>query len=96
MLGYHFKTIEDTTALTKAYADDLTLISHNVSDNQVLCDLTHTWLCWSITMKAKPSKCVSMAMKMFFRNIKNEKFTPIENSTYSLFDPQLRISGQPI
>ena len=37
-----------------------------------------------------------MAMKMFFQNIKNEKFTPIENSTYSLFDPQLRISGQPI
>ena len=95
-LGYHFKTIEDTTALTKAYADDLTLISHNVSDNQTLCNLTHTWLDWSVTMKAKPSKCVSMAMKMFFKSIKHEKYTPIESSMYSLFDPQLSIAGQPI
>ena len=37
-----------------------------------------------------------MAMKMFFKSIKHEKYTPIESSTYSLFDPQLSIAGQPI
>ena len=48
-LGYHFKTVEDTTAVASAYADNRTLISHNVSDNQTLCNLTHNLSligCW--------------------------------------------------
>ena len=94
-LGYTFKALPEITMHTKAYADDLTLLSKNAVDNQFLCDQTNLWLQWTITMNAKPSKCVSLGLKMF-QGSKNERFTPLFQTVYSPFDPLLSINGQPI
>ena len=94
-LGYTFKALPEITMHTKAYADDLTLLSKNAVDNQFLCDQTYLWLQWTITMITKPSKCVSLGLKMF-QGFKNERFTPISKTVNSPFDPQLSINGQPI
>ena len=80
----------------KAYADDLTLITRNTVDNQLSIDRTNNWLVWTVTMKAKPAKCVSLGMKKFTSYIKNETFNPILDRTYSPFDPCLSFNGHPI
>lgn len=95
-LGYNYKAVPEVTAHTKAYADDLSLVTRNAADNQISCDRTHYWLMWTVTMKAKPSKCVSMGMKKFVSSIKNEAFTPLFDRTYSPFNPCLSINGHPI
>ena len=68
--------------MAKAYADDLTLIANNISDCQLLCNQTNNWLLWTVTMMAKPAKCVSMAMKRFEKHI---KFQNGKLQTYSKF-----------
>ena len=55
--------------LSEAYADDLTLITHNDVDMQTAVDLTTRWLKWTETMKAKPSKCISLGFKLFDKKI---------------------------
>ena len=47
-------------------------------------------------MKAKPSKCISLGFKMFFKHIKSEKYTPVHETIFSPFDPCLTIDNQPI
>ena len=64
-LGDTFKSLPEITMHTKAYADDLSLLSKNAVDDQLLCDQTNLWLQWTITMNAKPSKCVSLGLKMY-------------------------------
>jgi Reverse transcriptase (RNA-dependent DNA polymerase) len=93
-LGYVFKSTPSVSTFIKAYADDLTLITRNTQDMQKSVDLTNTWLTWTQTMKAKPSKCISIGFKMFDKRIKNEKFTPLSSTIYSPFDPCLVINGQ--
>ena len=95
-LGYTFKAAPNITSLVKAYADDLTLITHNVSDNQKAINKTQLWLEWSKTMFAKPNKCISLAFKMFQKTIKNEIYHPISDVLYSAFDPCLQIDNKPI
>ena len=95
-LGYVFKSTPSVSAFTKAYADDLTLITRNTTDMQSSVDSTNAWLKWTQTMKAKPSKCIALGMKMFEKKIKNEKYTPIADTVYSPFDPGLVIDGLPM
>ena len=95
-LGYTFKAAPDITINTKAYADDLTLTAKNATDNQYICDKTNAWLEWSVTMKAKPNKCVTLGFRKFHKNIKTEYFKPVADTIYSPFDPGLKISGQPM
>ena len=64
-LGYVFKSTPSVSTFNKAYADDLTLITRNSQDMQISIDHTNTWLHWSQTMKAKPSKCVALGFKLF-------------------------------
>ena len=79
-LGYIFKSTPTVTAFTKAYADDLTLLNRNSVDAQHTLNLINMWLQWSKTMKAKPSKCITVGFKVFDKKIKNEKFVPISDS----------------
>jgi len=97
-LGYTFKAAPDITINTKAYADDLTLTAKNATDNQYICDKTNAWLEWSVTMKAKPNKCVTLGfmIRKFHKNIKMEYFKPVTDTIYSPFDPGLKINGQPM
>ena len=75
--GYQFKLTKEVQRLDFAFADDLTLTTSSVSDNQRACDRVQKWLDWSGCMKAKPSKCVSFGMKQFSDRIKLEKFKPV-------------------
>ena len=95
-LGYKFKMAQAIKLLAEAYADDLALIAKCAEKNQRLCDITDEWLAWTKTMNAKPIKCVTMAMKQFDKRIKNENFEPLEPLSYSVFDPKITISGEPI
>ena len=49
----------------KPYADDLTLIARNPEDYKNLVNVVNDFLRWTRSMKAKPSKCRSHAMKRF-------------------------------
>ena len=95
-LGYTFKSAPQVTSLVKAYADDLTLVTRNVQDNQIAIDKTHFWLSWTKTMSAKSSKCVCLAFKMFHKATSRELYKPISDTMYSAFDPCLVIDNQPI
>ena len=93
--GFLLKQV-NVRALADAYADDLALVTKDTKGNQVCCDETVKWLDWTETMKAKPSKCISFAMKRF-NNYKNELFEQVrQDVTYSPFDPKLTIAGQPM
>ena len=95
-LGYIFKSTPSVSTLAKAYADDLTLSTRNTDDMQLLVDLTVTWLKWTDTMRAKPTKCVSLGCKLFDKRTKNERFTPLQQTVYSPFDPRIVVDGQPM
>lgn len=94
--GYHFKQV-NMKAIAEAYADDLALEARNTKGCQVLCTATQKWLEWTETMRAKPQKSVTFAMKQFDRRIRSEAFRPIhEGLSYSPFDPELIIAGEPM
>lgn len=93
-LGYCFKSTPSVSTHKKAYADDLTLLTRNTINMQSSVNQTSIWLKWSQTMRAKPSKSISVGFKMFEKKIKNEKFTPLLDSVYSPFDPHISIDGQ--
>lgn len=94
-LGYSHKVV-DVTSLQKAYADDLSLITTNSQDNQLVCDETNKWLHWTVTMAAKPKKCVSLGFRQFDPRSEASSFTPYSATKYTAFDPQLTIDGHPI
>ena len=91
--GYKFK-VALVQRLARAYADDLNLTAHNVPDCQHAVNQCALWLLWTVTMKAKPKKCISMAMKKFDPRTQIEKFRPVyDDKVYSPFDPGLLIDG---
>ena len=65
--GYQFSKAP-VKLLTTGYADDLgmaTRATHSGSasaNNQRVTDSLNVWLSWSRTMKAKPKKCIAMAL----------------------------------
>ena len=66
--GYQFKRAP-VKVLTTGYADDLGCATRSTAgftasaNNQRVVDLLNVWLTWSKTMKAKPKKCVAMALE---------------------------------
>lgn len=90
-LGYQLKNTK-IKQVQKAYADDLTLIAKSDSGSEELLRLVETFLIWTRTMRAKPSKCRSLAMKK----------TQLENAQgkitrpYLPYDPKLKIDGKEI
>ena len=91
--GYKFK-VALVQRLARAYADDLNATAHNVPDCQYAVNQCDLWLNWTVTMKAKPKKCISMAMKQFDPRTQVEKFKPVyDDKIYSPFDPGLSIAG---
>ena len=96
-LGYQFKELP-LCSLQKAYADDLTLSTSSPAANQKACDRTIIFLQWTVTMKAKPSKCVSFGLRRFDTRSKNQRLTyvPYSETKYSAFDPLIEIDGSKI
>ena len=102
-LGYTYKLAkfnsQHITKLDMAYADDLALLTRTPDGNQKACDRVVEWLDWTVSMKAKPRKCVSMGMRQFDRRIKCHTLDPAkgyEGLTYAPFDPKLTIAGKAI
>lgn len=81
-LGYKPSFSTDFSS-NRAFADDLTLMSSRRDKIKEQIEVMEEFLRWSRTMKAKPSKCVSIGMKVI-------------NGTYTAFDPEIYIDGQMI
>ena len=88
-VGYVVK-LAGVRRLTRAYADDLSLTSVDTASNQAGLNRTVHWLEWTVTMRAKPRKCISLGFRKFDAKIKTEKFTPVHDAIYSPFDPASR------
>ena len=88
-LGYQVKNIE-ILQLQKAHADDLTLVAKNEPGCKELLHLVETFLNWTRTMKAKPSKCRSLAM----RRIQLVNTQGKTTRSYVPYDPKLKIGGK--
>ena len=82
--GYAFKLCRGVRRLARAYADDISFITHNARNNQKACDKTIVWLLWTVIMAAKPRKCVSLAMKQS-TNVQNVKSLFLCSSKSILF-----------
>ena len=94
-LAYKSKLL-DSAALSKAYADDLALITSSSKGNQTACDYVNKWLSWTVTMAAKPKKCVSFGLRKFDPRTESSCFVPLTDKVYTAFDPLLVIDNQPI
>jgi hypothetical protein len=70
-LGYCFKSTPSVSTHKKAYADDLTLLTRNTINMQSSVNQTSIWLKWSQTMRAKPSKSISVGFKMFEKKMRS-------------------------
>lgn len=78
----------------KAYADDLQLATNTTEGHQMVLDKTDVWLLWSRTMAAKPVKCICMGLRQFRKSAPPSKFVKVNDTIYSVYDPQLTISGK--
>jgi len=92
-LGYSLKGVSLSSKLVKAYADDLTLLTMTAKGNQLALNRVETWLNWTVTMKAKPKKCVCVGYRVFGPKDKSQ-FVPVMETSYSAFDPKLMIAGE--
>ena len=81
--------------MCKAYADDLTIITGRVKNNQIILNRIGAWLSWTRTMKAKPTKCKTLATSKIAKE-KRLIMEPHTKNVYTTFDPQLLIDSQPI
>lgn len=90
-LGYKIKD-SDIQVSHICYADDLTIITRTPNDNQELIDILDEFLSWTNCMKAKPTKCKTLAFRVF----PSTKYIPLTESSYSAYDPGLTVSGESI
>lgn len=90
-LGY---TLKDSNIQVShiCYADDLTIITRTPGDNQKLIDILDEFLNWTACMKAKPTKCKSLAFRVF----PSTKYAPLTESSYSTYDPLLTVNNENI
>ena len=93
-IGYAFKNAQ-ITVVNPSFADDITLAASDATDCQQSINTMQEIVTWTKTMAFKPSKCRSWAGR-FFRNGEKTKFTKLQNSTYSFYDPLLTVNGDAI
>ena len=62
--AYSISSIDESSLLTSAYADDLQLGTRILEENQALLNNTDRFLKWTETMEARPNKCWPVAMKI--------------------------------
>ena len=93
-IGYAFKNAQ-ITVVNPSFADDITLAASDATDCQQSINTMQEIVTWTKTMAFKPSKCRSWAGR-FFRNGEKTKFSKLQNSTYSFYDPLLTVNGDAI
>ena len=79
-LGYVPSFASDATS-NRAFADDLTLLSCRLEKMKEQLKMLEEFLEWTRMMRAKPSKCVALGMK-------------VQEGRYVSFDPALSIGGE--
>ena len=95
-LGYKFKRVA-VVNYSKAYADDLAVTTRTANGNQKVLDRSVAWLEWTVTMKAKPRKCVALGFRQFKPGATSKQgFVPHTKTVYSPYDPRLKIAGKPV
>ena len=90
-LGYQLKNA-DFKQTQKAYADDLTIITDIVDECKELLHLVETFLNWTRTMKAKHTKCKSLALRNISVTQQNGKIS----ASHTPYDPHLCIGRKQI
>jgi len=87
-------TIRNTSVHVKdpTYADDIALVTKTPDDNQLCIDAFSKATDWTVTMKAKPKKCFSLAFRLFKKGEKS-RYKKVLLTRYSSFDPLLSIKG---
>ena len=71
-LAYTFSSNPDICRMITAYADYLEIITSIPEGNQLLLNKTDLFLTWTKAMKAKPTKCKSLACKKFDKRNKHK------------------------
>lgn len=92
--GYTFKEA-DLTVPTLTYADDVQFLTSTPLQARKCIHALEQALDWSVTLRPKPSKCRTLAFKLF-RNEEKSKFKKIQETAYSCFDPLLNIGNEKI
>ena len=93
-IGYAFKNAQ-ITVVNPSFADDITLAASDANDCQQSINTMQEIVNWTKTMSFKASKCRSWAGR-FFRNGEKTKFTKLQSSTYSFYDPLLTVNDDAI
>ena len=74
-----FKVAPETRPIpNKVYADDLTILTAEPSENQILINAFEAALSWTGSMRAKPSKCRSLALRAFKADY-NGPYRPVQH-----------------
>ena len=90
-----FTVSEGISLREQFFADDITLVTEGAAEHQRLLDGVDEFLRWTNCMKAKPSKCRSLAITSFTAS-SNHRYVAHQNTRYSSYDPKLTVSGSPI
>ncbi|XP_063680027.1 uncharacterized protein LOC134815422 [Bolinopsis microptera] len=81
-MGYKPSFSSEPTT-NRAFADDLTLLSDRLDKMKRLVGQMEEFLAWTRTMRAKPSKCIALGMK-------------VVDNTYRSFDPEIIIANEKV
>ena len=86
--GYHLKEAQ-LTITQLVYVDDHTVVSKTPEGAQGIIDTLDSYLTWSRCLKAKLSKCRSLAFKVF-------RGDSTQNRGFRSYNPNLKILGSEI
>ncbi|KAL5266730.1 hypothetical protein ACHWQZ_G003942 [Mnemiopsis leidyi] len=81
-LGYKLSFSSDPTT-NRVFADDLTLLLDRLDRMKRLIELLEEFLAWTRMMRAKPSKCIALGMK-------------VVNNVYTSFDRDIIIANEKV
>ena len=79
-----------------SYVDDLTVITSSPEDAQCILNTLDGYFSWTACVKAKPTKCRSLAFRVFKEGGNNNNYEAMSETRYSAYDPKLLISGKAI
>lgn len=93
--GYNYKN-RKTELKTLLFADDTTFISGRWRDAQQMLNHASAFFDWSVTMKARPNKCVCLAWARIEKGHSHQVEVLINNKNYAPIDPKLVLQGETI
>lgn len=93
--GYVYKDGQ-TEVSRLLFADDTTFINGRCSDAQATLNHATLFFNWTITMKARPNKCVALVWARVEKGHVHKVQPLIENKSYAPLDAQLKLQGEVI